>query len=110
MPKVDVKEVREKVSRMNDAWFEGAKTVEFNGIAQAEFQTEIEAAAAKDAVVADLRADLNMKINERDDAYFALDQNRSKVGQGVAGNPSYGNEARCMEPWASSARAKELRA
>jgi len=37
MPKVDVKEIKQKCNVMNDAWFEGAKTVEFNGVTQAAF-------------------------------------------------------------------------
>lgn len=53
---------------MNDAWFVGAKAATFNGITQADFQTEVEACAAKDAEIADLRAELNMKIDARDDA------------------------------------------
>ena len=32
MPKIDIKSVREKCNVMNDAWFEGAPTVEFKGI------------------------------------------------------------------------------
>ena len=29
----------------------------------------------------------------RDDMYAALDEKRSKVGQGVAGNPDFGNDS-----------------
>ena len=36
-------------------------TVEFNGIKQNDFQTEIEAAAADDAAIADLESELKMK-------------------------------------------------
>ncbi len=93
MPKVDNKSVREKCDKMNDAWFEGAKSASFNGIAQADFQTEVEACAAKDAEIADLRAELNMKIDARDDAYVTLNDKRSKVGQGVAGDPAYGDDS-----------------
>jgi len=34
-----------------------------------------------------------MMKDVRDDKYKALDQDRSKVGQGVAGNPDYGNDS-----------------
>ncbi len=93
MPSVDVKGIREKCNVMNDAWFEGAKAVEFNGITQAAFQTEIEAAAADDAAIDDLEAQIKMKRDVRDDKYKALDQNRSKIGMGVAGSPDYGNDS-----------------
>jgi len=78
---------------MNDAWAEGAKSVSFNGIKQGDFQTEIETAAAADAEIADLRSELNMKIDARDDKYKALDQKRSKVGMGIAVDPAYGNDS-----------------
>ena len=45
MAKVDIRSVREKCSVMNDAWLEGAKAVEFNGITQAAFLADIDAAA-----------------------------------------------------------------
>ena len=93
MAKVDNKSVKEKCNVMNDAWFEGAKAVDFNGISQAAFQTDIEACAAKDAEIGDLKAELNMKIDERDDSYVALNDKRSKVGQGVAGSSAYGDDS-----------------
>jgi len=78
---------------MNDAWFEGAKGVDFNGITQAAFLADITAAAADDAAVADLEAELKMKREVRDDQYIALNENRSKVGLGVAGSAAYGNDS-----------------
>lgn len=93
MPKVDNKTVKEKCNTMNDAWFEGAKSTIFNGIAQGDFQAAIEAAAADDAAIADLEAEIRMKRDVRDDKYKALDQQRSKVGQGVAGDPNFGNDS-----------------
>ena len=93
MAKVNNKEVREQCNRMNDAWVEGAPTVEFNGISQADFQADIADAANDDAEIADLEAQLNMKRDVRDGKYFALNQRRSKVGQGVAGNSAYGDDS-----------------
>ena len=34
-----------------------------------------------------------MKSDMRDDKYVALNDKRSKVGQGVAGDPAYGNDS-----------------
>lgn len=93
MPEVNVKEIREKVNVMNDAWFEGAKDATFSGTTQTAFQTAVEAAAAKDAAIADARAQLNIMIDERDDDYAALDQLRSRIGQAVAGDPNFGNDS-----------------
>jgi len=34
-----------------------------------------------------------MMKDVRDDKYKALDQDRSKIGMGVAGDPAYGNDS-----------------
>ena len=93
MAKVDIKTVRGKCNVMNDAWVEGAKAVEFNGITQAAFLTDITAAAADDAEIGDLEAELKMKREVRDDKYITLNDKRSKVGLGVAGTAAYGNDS-----------------
>ena len=48
---------------------------------------DITAAAADDATIGDLEAELKMKREVRDDKYIALNEKRSKVGLGVAGSP-----------------------
>lgn len=93
MASVNNKEVRQQCNVMNDAWVEGAPTVAFNGIKQTEFAADIEAAAAADAEIADLESQLKMKRDVRDAKYAALGQKRSKVGQGVAGSPDYGDDS-----------------
>ncbi len=93
MAKVDNKAVRVKCNVMNDAWVEGAKSVKFNGIAQTDFLADIDAAAADDAAIADVESELKMKRDVRDDKYAALNDKRSKVGMGVAGDPAYGNDS-----------------
>ena len=65
MAKVDRKVVREKCNVMNDAWFEGAPPPNFNGITQAAFLADITAAAADDATIGDLEAELKMKREVR---------------------------------------------
>ncbi|MBA3769511.1 MAG: hypothetical protein H0X08_03265 [Blastocatellia bacterium] len=67
--------------------------VTFTGITQSSFLADIDAAAADDAAIADREAEIKMMRDVRDDKYAALDQNRSKVGQGVAGDPAYGNDS-----------------
>ena len=78
---------------MNDAWFEGAKAVEFNGVTQAAFLADIDAAAATDQEIGDLDAKLKMKREVCDDLYLALNEKCSKVGLGVAGSAAYGNDS-----------------
>ncbi len=78
---------------MNHAWSEGAPAATFNGIKQGDFNTEITTAAAADAAIDDLEAQLKLKREARDDMYAALDEKRSKVGQGVAGDPAYGDDS-----------------
>ncbi len=92
MAKVDIKVVREKCNVMNDAWVEGAPTVDFNGITQVQFLAGITAAAADDAAISDLASELKLKREIRDDKYIALNDKRSKVGMGVAGSAAYGND------------------
>ena len=93
MANVDNKRVKEQCNVMNDAWVEGAPGAKFMGIAQTAFQTDIEAAAADDAAIADLETELKMKRDVRDGKYKALNQQRSNIGLGVAGDPAYGNDS-----------------
>jgi len=50
-------------------------------------------AAADDAAIADLEAELKMKRDVRDGRYLAFNEKRSKVGLGVAGSAAYGNDS-----------------
>lgn len=93
MANVNVKRVKEQCGTMYDAWFEGAKTVDFNGIAMAAFKTDIDAGAAADDEIEMLEAQLKLKREARDDMYAGLDEKRVKVGQGVAGNPDFGDDS-----------------
>jgi len=52
-----------------------------------------DAAEADDQAIEDLEIELKMKRDQRDDKYRDLDQKRSKVGQGVAGDPAYGDDS-----------------
>lgn len=40
MASADNKRIREQCNVMNDAWFEGAPAVNFNGIKQTNFQSD----------------------------------------------------------------------
>lgn len=108
MAQVNVKKVKEQCAVMNDAWFEGAKGVDFNGISQAAFLADIDASATTDNEIGDLEAELKIKREVRDDLYVVLNDKRSKVGLGVAGSAAYGNDSPLYGQWASSANPIEL--
>jgi hypothetical protein len=84
------KRIRDRVTRMNNAWREGAPTVTFKGITQTAFQTAITSAAAIEQEIAALESQTNMKKSERDAAYQKLNDDSIKVRDGVEGNESFG--------------------
>lgn len=90
MAKTDVKRIRERVIKMNDAWRQGAPGVNFMNIKQETFQAEIEAAESIDQEIADLYAQAKMKEIERDARYTALNKKSVSVREGVEGDPNFG--------------------
>jgi len=84
------KRIRERVTRMNNAWKQGAPTVTFKGIKQSDFQARIEAAAAKEQEIADLEAQVKMKKEERDAMYRELNADSIFVRDGIEGDSNFG--------------------
>lgn len=93
MAKVNVKEVRLRVIKMNDAWRQGAAGAKFMNISQGDFQTEIAAAATEDQEIADLETQIKMKKVERDAKYDVLNKKSVKVREGVEGDPNFGPDS-----------------
>lgn len=93
MAKVNVKEIRERVTKMGEAWKEGAAAVSFGGIALTGFETGITNAEAIDLEIADLEAQVEMKKDERDTKYTVLDRESVMVRNGVVGDPAYGDDS-----------------
>lgn len=87
---VYVKQIRERVTKMSNAWGQGAATVTFKGIKQADFQTAIQTAAAADLEIANLEAQLSMKKDHRDGLYAGLNTDSVKIRDGVEGNEDFG--------------------
>ena len=87
---VHSKHIRERVTKMNSAWKQGAPTASFKGIKQSDFQTGIEAASSIEQEISSLEAQLKLKKNERDAAYQKLQDDSIKVRDGVEGNADYG--------------------
>ena len=88
--RTNTKKIRERVTKMNNAWKQGAPTVTFKGITQPAFQAKIESAAAKEQEIADLEAQVQMKKQERDAAYQGLNADSIKVRDGVEGDVNFG--------------------
>ena len=84
------KEIRERVTKMNNAWAQGAPTATFKGITQAAFQADIQGAAAADQEIEDMEAQLKMKKAARDERYRKLNDNSIKVRDGVEGHADFG--------------------
>ena len=80
--------VRDRVTLMNTAWAQGAPGVTFKGVKQADFQADIQAAAALEAEIAALEAQIKIKSNERDTRYQKLSDDSVKVRDGVEGHES----------------------
>ncbi len=93
MPEVNVKKIRDRVTLMNNAWEEGAPAVNFGGIKQSDFQTEITAAETAEHELDDILALADMKRTEIDDKYSALNENSILVVNGVKGDPAYGEDS-----------------
>lgn len=93
MAKVDVKKIRDRVTKMNDAWKEGAPTVSFGNIVQGDFSAKITAAEAKEQLIADLQAQIDIEKDERDDLYRDLDDDSDLVANGVRGDANFGPDS-----------------
>ena len=88
--KVPVKRIRERVTKINDAWAQGATNAVFSGISRADFNTRIQAAAAEDQEIADLEAQLTLKKQHRDGLYAALNDDSVKIRDGAEADPNFG--------------------
>lgn len=84
------KQIRERVTKMNNAWAQGAPAVVFSGITQAAFQAEITGAADDDQEIADLEAQLKLKKTARDEGYKRINNTSNKVRDGVEGHADFG--------------------
>jgi hypothetical protein len=69
---IATKRIRERVTRINNAWTQGAPTATFGGITRTDFSTRIQAAAAADQEIADDEAQLLLKKQNRDNLYGRL--------------------------------------
>ena len=94
MPKrIDKTAIKKRAVKMNDAWKEGAPTVEFMGVKQADLNSNIADIEAKEQNLDDLRAQIKMLEDKVSDDYAALDDKLVDVGNGVRGSRDYGDDS-----------------
>ena len=89
---IPTKRIRERVTQMNDAWEQGAKTTAFGGITQPQFDTKIKAAAAADQEIDDMEAAISLKKQARAGLYADLNDDSVKILAGIKGDPAFGDD------------------
>lgn len=93
MAKVNVKEIKERVKKINDAWAEGAPDVEFGGVTRADFEAEIEAGENLEQELADLEAQAEMKRAQIESKYSNTNGLSVRVVNGVRGDFNFGPDS-----------------
>lgn len=91
------KQIRERVTKMNNAWKQGADTITFNGITRTAFDADIQGALAEDQEIDDMEAQVKLKKNARDDRWRRIGDNSIKVRDGVEGHPDFGGDHPLVE-------------
>ena len=93
MARINPKEIRDRVTRMNNGWTEGAPTVEFGGVKRTDFSTDIEGATTAENELADILAQADIKRAEIDSRYQRLQENSVRVANGVRGDKDFGEDS-----------------
>lgn len=94
MPKrIDKTDIKRRAVKINDAWKEGAPSVEFMGVKQSDLNAKITAVEAKEQTLDDLRAQVKMLEDEVLDDYADIDDTLVDVASGVRGNKDYGDDS-----------------
>jgi hypothetical protein len=94
MAKVQVKRIKEKALKIQNAWNEGAPDVtEFRNTKKADYDARIALGQSLDDDIEALRAQVSMKEDQRDNVYSLLDDDNVDVGKGVVGHKDYGDDS-----------------
>ena len=83
-------QIRDRVTRMNNAWEQGAPTATLKGITQAAFHADIMAATNEEQVIADMEAQLKLRRVALEDKYKKLNEDSIKIREGVEGHEDFG--------------------
>ena len=91
--KVKVKKIREKAREIQNGWNEGAAdTSQFGKVKKSFYDEAVAEGKAADDKVDDLRAQLKIAEDERDDKYIIIGSLNVEVRKGVAGHQDYGDD------------------
>jgi hypothetical protein len=93
MPRIDRKKIKQRAVQMNDAWNEGAKTVEFKGHTQAELEAQMTEIESDENRRDDLLAQARLIDEGLDAKYGKLDDTMVDVRDGVVGHKDFGNDS-----------------
>lgn len=93
MSYINVKKLKEKVTKMLAAWLEGAADVIFMGVTRAALDAKCTEAETLENELDDLRAQIVMKEDQLEDVYKRMNQMTVDVRNGVSGNPDYGDDS-----------------
>ncbi len=91
------KQIRERATKMSNAWAQGAPDVVFKGITRVSFNAALQAAAADDQEIADMEAQIRLKRTARDEKYQAISANTTNVRDGVEGHADFGGDHPLIE-------------
>lgn len=93
MEKVQIKRIKAKVLRIQNAWNEGAPHIpEFLHTPKTDFDADIVAGQASEDRIAELKAQTALEETNRDKIYARLDDSAVDIRKGVEGHKEFGND------------------
>ena len=93
MAKKDNRKVLDKASKINNAWAEGGQSSTFSSIKQNEYAADIAEIAGVDDQLADLRAQVKMLEDRKDNLCSALEAKSVRIANGVRGDAEFGPDS-----------------
>lgn len=93
MAKLNIKLLKERVSKMLAAWLEGAADVIFMGIKRGDLDAKSKQAEALENEIADLEAQKKLKEDQLADVYLAMNNMTVNVRSGVSGDQNFGDDS-----------------
>lgn len=91
------RQIKERVTKMNNAWAQGAADVIFSGITQPGFEGDITAAAVEEQAIEEMEAQVKMRKAALDTKYKKLNNDSVKLRDGVEGHPDFGPDHPIIE-------------
>ena len=93
MPKVQVKRIKERALRIQNAWNEGAPDVtEFRNTKKTDYDADIAAGQASEDRIADLKAQTSMEEDNRDTIYTRVGASSVDIHLGIKGHKDFGDD------------------